>query len=278
MIKSNEKKGIAYSCYYENSRAGENFTAQHTLSYIESGSIILDDGKTTFPGMPGSLRLVRKNTLIKYQKKPAGHEPFKSLSIYFNFETLYDFAREHQIDARASKNKSPVINLVSSVLLDNYLFSILEYLKENSFDDPFMVDLKLKEGLMLLVKSHPELSDILFDFSIPYKIDLVSFMNENYHFNVGLDRFAYLTGRSLAAFKRDFEKEFGISPGRWLTTRRLQEAYSLISLSGKTGSDIYYDLGFEDFSHFSFAFRKKYGVTPSQLKQGMNQSIHVTPG
>ncbi len=36
-------------------------------------------------------------------------------------------------------------------------------------------------------------------------------MNEHYRFNVDLPRFAYLTGRSLATFKRDFEKIYHTS-------------------------------------------------------------------
>jgi hypothetical protein len=37
-------------------------------------------------------------------------------------------------------------------------------------------------------------------------------MIKNYKFNVNLERFAYLTGRSLSAFKRDFEKYLTIHP------------------------------------------------------------------
>ncbi|MGY0037778.1 helix-turn-helix domain-containing protein [Pedobacter sp. NJ-S-72] len=90
-------------------------------------------------------------------------------------------------------------------------------------------------------------------------------MNKNFHFNVEMKRFAYLTGRSLATFKRDFEKIYQTSPNRWLQQRRLQEAYHLIREKGKTVSDVYLEVGFEDLSHFSFAFKKKYGMAPSKI-------------
>jgi AraC-like DNA-binding protein len=90
-------------------------------------------------------------------------------------------------------------------------------------------------------------------------------MEKNFHFNVQLKRFAYLTGRSLATFKRDFEKLFKTTPNRWLQQRRLQEAYYLIKEKGKAPSDIYLELGFQDLSHFSFAFKKSYGVAPSRI-------------
>ncbi|MDQ1165566.1 AraC-like DNA-binding protein [Flavobacterium sp. SORGH_AS 622] len=111
----------------------------------------------------------------------------------------------------------------------------------------------------------PELKDILFDFNEPGKIDLEAFMKKNFHFNVQLDRFAYLTGRSLATFKRDFQRIFEVSPSRWLLQKRLQQAYYLIKEKGKTPTEVYLEVGFEDLSHFSFAFKKQYGLSPSKV-------------
>jgi AraC-like DNA-binding protein len=101
---------------------------------------------------------------------------------------------------------------------------------------------------------------------MPEKINLEEFMNRNYTFNVHIGRFAYLTGRSLSAFKRDFKTIFHETPGHWLIQRRLQEAHFLIEKKNKKASEIYLDLGFEDLSHFSSAFKKLFGLRPTQLK------------
>ena len=90
-------------------------------------------------------------------------------------------------------------------------------------------------------------------------------MNRNYKFNVSIKRFAYLTGRSLSAFKRDFRDTFDDSPSHWLVQKRLQEAFFLIEKRKEKPSEIYLDLGFEDLSHFSFAFKKQFGYPPTQL-------------
>lgn len=90
-------------------------------------------------------------------------------------------------------------------------------------------------------------------------------MNKNFHFNVQLKRFAYLIGRSLATFMRDFEKIFHVSPSRWLLQKRLGEAYYQIKEQGKPASEVYLELGFEDLSHFSYAFKKQYGTPPSGI-------------
>ncbi|WP_410566174.1 helix-turn-helix domain-containing protein, partial [Bacillus sp. SIMBA_033] len=50
----------------------------------------------------------------------------------------------------------------------------------------------------------------------------------------------------------------------WLLQKRLREAHYLLG-KGKMASDIYTDLGFEDLSHFSFTFKKLYGIPPSKV-------------
>jgi AraC-like DNA-binding protein len=128
-----------------------------------------------------------------------------------------------------------------------------------------LADLKTKEAVELLVRLNPDLKDFLFDFSEPYKIDLEAYMNKHYMFNVPTAQFAQLTGRSLASFKRDFEKVFQTSPGQWLQQKRLSEAHYLISQKGRKPSEVYLDVGFENLSHFSYSFKKAYGVAPSMI-------------
>jgi AraC-like DNA-binding protein len=89
-----------------------------------------------------------------------------------------------------------------------------------------------------------------------------------YKFNVNMERFAFLTGRSLSGFKRDFKTIFHETPNRWLLKRRLQEARFLIEENNQKPADIYLDLGFEDITHFYFVFKKEFGATPSEMTGG----------
>ncbi len=130
--------------------------------------------------------------------------------------------------------------------------------------------------MLILLKAKPELANVFFDFGMPEKINLEEFMNRNFKFNVSIERFAYLTGRSLSAFKRDFKTIFNDTPNHWLVQKRLQEAWFMIDKKNQKSSDIYIDLGFEDLSHFSFAFKQSFGLTPTELadkKKKSNKSI-----
>lgn len=258
---------MAFSCSYNVDREGESFVAEHTLSYQFSGVLTLDDGKQKYRSSRGSLRLIPRNQLMRFNKSPQDGAHYQSLSVYFSQDFLKKFALEYSLKADTKMASKAVWDLHCDSLMKQYIYSMESYIREKALDDPALIDAKLKEGLWLLLKSNPQVASILFNFSEPYKMDLEPFMQQHYYFNVRLERFAYLTGRSLAAFKRDFGEKFGISPGRWLTRRRLEEAYRLLSETGKSVSEIYLDLGFEDLSHFSVAFKRQYGISPAHFKR-----------
>jgi AraC-like DNA-binding protein len=138
-------------------------------------------------------------------------------------------------------------------------------MKADAFPQCFIEEPKPEEAILLMLRLDPTAKDLLFDFSKPGKTDLEEFMSRHFTFNVEMKWFAYLTGRSLATFKRDFEKIFHTSPGKWLQKKRLAQAYYLIKEEGRRPSDVYLEVGFEDLSHFSFAFKKAFGKAPSLL-------------
>ncbi|XZF14458.1 helix-turn-helix domain-containing protein [Chitinophagaceae bacterium MMS25-I14] len=264
--EENKMPQILYSCYFTRSREGEQFVPEHVFSYQMAGSLVTSDGNKEHIFREGDFRLTRRNQLVKFTKIPPENGEFKGLSLYLDQETLRNFAREYGYKASAWQGSDDAfIELKPEKLYKSFMESLLPYFETNQHIGNDLQAIKLKEAILILLQTNPELKNILFDFTEPGKIDLEAFMNRNFHFNVQLKRFAYLTGRSLATFKRDFEKIFHASPGQWLLQRRLQEAYYQIREKGRAPSDVYLDLGFEDLSHFSFAFKKMYGVSPSKI-------------
>ena len=256
---------ILYSCYFSKSREGEQFIPEHIISYQISGSFYMHDGQQSQTFEAGEMRFCHRNRLAKFLKQPPADGEFKSISIYFDQELLRQISLEYGYKAEKRGDAAAFSGLRPDPLLKSYFESLAPYEQGGQLIPEQLKELKLREGVLILLQTHPELKDVLFDFAEPGKIDLEGFMQQNFHFNVELKRFAYLTGRSLATFKRDFEKIFALSPSRWLLQRRLQEAHYRIQEQGETPSDVYLELGFEDLSHFSFAFKKRYGVAPSQL-------------
>jgi AraC-like DNA-binding protein len=242
----------------------EQFIPDNVFIYVAKGKIRVFDGTDSHIFSAGDACLARKNRLAKYELLNS-QEKFEPILFCFDEPLLQEFQQKHGIKQTHALSKNTFTSIRNSDMLESFIQSIKPYYKGVMQLDEAFEDVKYEELLILLLKYQPELATILFDFRKPGKIDLEEFMGSHYKFNVSTERFAYLTGRSISAFKRDFAETYNETPGRWLVKKRLEEAYFLISQKNKKPSDIYLDLGFEDLSHFSFSFKKQYGLTPTQI-------------
>ncbi|AYB35803.1 helix-turn-helix domain-containing protein [Chryseolinea soli] len=258
------KANTITSCYIGPQISPEQFIAEHFFLYLAKGTLQGYDGHKNYTLKSGEYCVVRKNHLARYNKQREDDQ-FEKIIVIFDEAFLKDFRAKHRISDTRSKSAAAFIKLNRDELIPNFVRSLAPYYNGAGKIDETFSQVKREELLLILLKINPELTGVLFDFGSPQKLNLEEFMNRNYKFNVSLERFAYLTGRSLTVFKKDFEKIFHETPSRWLVQKRLQEAYFQIEKKGKKPSDIYLDLGFEDLSHFSFAFKKQFGVAPSKI-------------
>jgi transcriptional regulator GlxA family with amidase domain len=136
--------------------------------------------------------------------------------------------------------------------------------------DQSLIELKFRE-LVLTIADNPRNSELLSYFysllNDPQSVSLRQVMEDNFSYNLKLEEFARLSNRSLSGFKRDFQKEFNITPGKWLLEKRLHHARHLLFNTGKSVSEVAFESGFENPSHFSRAFRNYFGAAPGSFKQ-----------
>ena len=96
---------------------------------------------------------------------------------------------------------------------------------------------------------------------------LSQIMEANFCYNLALEEFAKLSHRSLSTFKRDFRKYYNQSPGKWLLQKRLEYSAVLLKNPALNVSQVALDCGFEDLSHFSRAFKEKFGMSPAHYRK-----------
>ena len=263
-LQTTKIPGIVYSSFETQKVIGEHFILEYGLCYIISGNLkVTDAGQTRIFGT-GDLIFYRKNFLSKFTKIPTKKEAFRSITVVFDRDILLKFSQQYNmVYDKPYPVKEAVLQLKNDVLLANFYKTLLPYFTSALPEE--LILLKKQEALLLLLQVNPDLKNVLFDFNQPGKIDLEAFMQQNFKFNVDLKKLAFLTGRSLAAFKRDFGQTFQMSPSRWIQKRRLEEAHYLIKEKKKRPSDVYHELGFESISHFSYSFKKLFGVNPSTI-------------
>lgn len=246
------------------------FWNHHTLVLQVSGQFTLETAEQNISMTRGEVMLIGKNQLGTLTKTPLTGGNYETIVISLQEDLLRKIVLEEKLETDHKYVGPPNILIPSNEFLQGYFQSIVPYARSSgaTMTDEMGV-LKVKEGVKLLLLAMPALRNLLFDFSEPHKIDLEKFMLNNFHFNIPIEKFAQLTGRSLAGFKRDFLKTFGAPPRHWLQDKRLTEAKHLIETKHQKPSAIYLDLGFESLSHFSHSFKKKFGMAPGALNYGI---------
>jgi len=242
------------------------FLKHNTLVLQVSGIFTLETASQRISMGRGEMLLIQKNQLGELTKTPLEDEYYQTIVISLKEDLLRQIALEEHIEVGQKYTGQPNILIPRNDYLQAFFQSVIPYVSHPEEKITHSMGmLKVKEAVYLLLNAMPQLKDFLFDFSEPYKIDLERFMRSNFHYNVPIEKFALLTGRSLAGFKRDFQKTFDMAPRQWLQDTRLTEARYLIEKKNKKPSAIYLDLGFESLSHFSHSFKKKFGKMPSEL-------------
>jgi AraC-like DNA-binding protein len=257
--------GVLFYSYYASVRKDKIAFLEHSTLVLEvSGRFTMETSTEKVTIEKGGMLLIRKNQLAELTKTPVDGDCYQTIVICLKEELLRQIALEEKIET--GKRYAGPCNIVipPNDFLRGFFQSVVPYVHHSAEKITDAVGmLKVKEAVLLLLHTMPALKDFLFDFSEPYKMGLEKFMLSNFHFNIPIEKFARLTGRSLATFKRDFQKTFGMPPRQWLQVKRLTEARHLIDKKNKKPADIYLELGFESLSHFSHSFKKEFGKAPT---------------
>jgi AraC-like DNA-binding protein len=96
-------------------------------------------------------------------------------------------------------------------------------------------------------------------------------LEQNWRSSPSLPDLARLAGCSPSTFKRHVARIYGLSVSDWLHQRRMAHAWVVLSHDSRRVSDVAFQLGYESHSAFSQAFRRHFGVPPSQVRQGPAQ-------
>lgn len=240
---------------------------EHTLVYVYSGELLLDerDKKTEIHG--GECVFLRRDNRVSMIKRPMGEEKFKAIFMKFNRNFLREFFQKidkKQLPQETRKHKPSVIKLPETPDITSLFQSMTPYFDTSIKPSDEIMKLKLHEGVYSLLNIDDKFYPALFDFTEPWKMDILDFLNENYTSDLSIEEIASFTGRSLATFKRDFKKISSLPPQKWLIEKRLETAYDKILNGNEKVSDVYIEVGFKNLSHFSSAYKKQYGHSPTK--------------
>ena len=259
---------VFYSFFYDDTSGCTHRSREFAMNYVYSGEMVVDNGHERILVGKGECVFIPRDHHITLYKRTCDGERYCGIFLMFTrafLKEMYDKFGRREIPADTPKLDSGVIKLPRTAEIASLFASMTPYFDpEVKPHDDFM-QLKLQEGLLALLHIDRRFAPTLFDFNEPWKIDILDFMNRNYMYEFTVEELAHYTGRSLATFKRDFKKVSDLTPEKWLIRKRLEVAYALMKEGGRKIADVYTEVGFKNQSHFSSAFKKRYGVAPTAV-------------
>lgn len=243
---------------------------QHVLFNILKGTLNLRIADQTFHFESGSMLLVKKHFMGYYSKSWTVEEAHSEVqAIVFQDEFLKDILEE--IEAPTESQGELELKAFFEIAPNQILTSLFSELK-SLFPDTDSIELakahqKTKQAIMGLLKENPKLIHIFTWITDQSRASLPAFVDHHYLSGKSIEELAYLSGRSLSTFYREFHKEYGESPSKWVMKRRMIHAYELVKNTDQTLTEIAYSCGFQDLSHFSKRFKKYFNSSPSSLRR-----------
>lgn len=100
-----------------------------------------------------------------------------------------------------------------------------------------------------------------------YLENAIIFIDNNYCYNITVNDIAEHLNIERTYLYKIFTRELGVSPIQFLTEYRLKKAIQMMYHDNFSTATIATSAGFYDFSHFSRAFHKKYGMPPGKYRR-----------
>ena len=267
-LTSNE---VAIIYYNEYTPVGRNLISfsKCAISFILSGQKELYRGsECTIVTEHEAVLIPNGNAIIAERKLNANK--YSSLVIFFPAELAEKFIakwakHDYQLQAEISE-KDAFLKFCQTPYITEYLNGLIHLIDKQLSVPAALLLHKLEEIFLILAESFPaQFFNIFKPLQASNSNQLRRIVSNNILKNLSLNELAFLANRSVATFKRDFEKEYGISPGKYIREKKLDIARHQI-IEGNTVNSIYVQLGYENASNFTQAFKKRFGQTPTAYR------------
>jgi AraC family transcriptional regulator, exoenzyme S synthesis regulatory protein ExsA len=240
------------------------------IQYILTGRKVYHTPGRTWEMKAGDAFFVKKGACII---EKFFDEPLCLMTFFIPDSYMRSFLQENSSFRTTAALPGPKNELLIPLPVNNimtaYFDSLIPYFYSETKPSEELLELKFRE-LLLNILGNPENTDLKSYFLhllLPQQDLIQQVMEANCLFNLSLTDYAKMLNLSLSSFKRHFISVFKTTPGHWLQQRKLDQAYKLLVSTAKPITDISFESGFENSTHFSHLFKKRFGLSPLKYRR-----------
>lgn len=248
------------------SNSTQHFHSGFEIYYMKEGKCHYVIDNRSFDIISGDIVLIPSGTMhgTNYGSKPCTRllinftEDFISTDIFLAIKGLGNIYRNPET--------VPAINELFYLIEQEYLRS--DYLS------PAALKAYIEGILMIMLRKSKKVSQER--NSIVQAA--VGYIQENYASTIRLADVAKMLSVSEEHLSRTFKKEITFGFSEYITLIRLQKAeHMLKNEPSRAITEVAYACGFNDSNYFSYKFKKAYGITPSEVRDGKENAVPSPP-
>ena len=185
---------------------------------------------------------------------------------FFSEKILKDFLKKHPVHSEEIAQENPFFIIENDTFISAFIDSLSAIGNDQLQQNEALTQVKFEEILLYLSgKYGKQFSSFLQSLIQEKNSSFREVVERHVYSNLKVEEIAFLCNMSLSTFKRHFKEEFQASPGKWLLDKRLEKAKILMEQRDVKASDVYLEIGYNNLSNFSTAFKNKFGISPKEL-------------
>lgn len=243
----------------------------------EACFLFIKDGKSILNSSTEKLNLyVSESVLLKCGNyfadliQKSEHKNCEIIAVHLHKDNLKELYKDEVPNFIKSKENRPFAQKIEKQdIIIHFIDSLEFYFQNPTLVSDELLKLKIKELILLLLqtKNADNIISLFSHLFTPRQANFKEIIQAHLFSNITIPELAVLAGRSVSTFKRDFESYFNDTPANYLKEQKLLKANELLVSTDYSVSEICYEVGFSDTSHFTKLFKLKYNTTPSEFRK-----------
>jgi len=176
-------------------------------------------------------------------------------------DTIPQFLKHKSVGEYAKK-------IANHSIINHFIDSLIFYFEHPDLVNSELLILKIKELILLLLQTDNSatISELIANLFSPRQANLKDVIQNHFFSDFSIKELAKLTGLSISSFKREFQNIYNDTPANYLRTKKIEKAMDLLKQSDYSVSEICFQIGFNDTSHFTKTFKKHTKHSPLSFR------------
>lgn len=268
VVMEHGKKAIFHKRILSSAFGVEFYNSCPCLVYVIKGKeVFLPPADDEITVRPGEMVLLPRDVFM-VSNFSSTDGPLEALLFFFDDAVIREFERQKAGHSKHPTSRIGAYKIDHHNCLNGFMRSMIDIYKSIEGTRE-LLHTKLMEVLFLIAaEDDPKrLRSFLHEnCSDSGKRNIRHLMREHCAHNLSVHDYAHLSGRSVSAFNREFKRQYGVVPSKWLIQQRLTRARDAVLSTDASITEIGLEIGYESTSHFIAQFKSLFGMTPKQFR------------